>query len=173
MTSNDHRLYYIYIALLHTFEPRHWFQIYVYFSGASGVYVLERLQPKTTYDFRFGAKNLVGFSEWGAGQQFTMPQRGPPEAPQINLQVKSTDCSSFVGNAGSQKMGRLPYSHTKQIAQLHYCPLLVVSIKQLFLLLKPTDYVDSYGALKPSPQNSLSFEPTWAFWNPLVLVLLG
>jgi len=49
---------------------------------------LESLQPKTTYDFRFGAKNLVGFSEWGAGQQFTMPQRGPPEPPIINTLVK-------------------------------------------------------------------------------------
>ena len=26
---------------------------------------------------------------------------------------------------------------------------------------------------KPSPQNCLSFEPTWVFWNPLVLVSLG
>ena len=50
----------------------------------SGVYILEALQPMTTYDFRFGAKNLVGFSEWGAAQQFTMPRRGPPEAPAIS-----------------------------------------------------------------------------------------
>lgn len=53
-------------------------------ASATGVYVLEGLQPTTTYDFRFGSKNLVGFSEWGAGQQFTMPQRGPPERPIIN-----------------------------------------------------------------------------------------
>ena len=50
----------------------------------SGLYILEALQPRTTYDFRFGAKNLVGFSEWGAAQQFTMPSRGPPEAPFIS-----------------------------------------------------------------------------------------
>ena len=52
----------------------------------NGVYVLENLQPRTTYDFRFAAKNLVGFSEWGSSQQFTMPQRGPPEAPRINAE---------------------------------------------------------------------------------------
>ena len=57
--------------------------------GPYGLYILESLQPTTTYDFRFGAKNLVGFSEWGAGQQFTMPQRGPPERPVINTQVSS------------------------------------------------------------------------------------
>ena len=25
---------------------------------------------------------------------------------------------------------------------------------------------------KPTPQNSLSFEPTWVFWNPLIMVWL-
>ena len=50
----------------------------------NGVYVLENLHPRTTYDFRFAAKNLVGFSEWGYSQQLTMPERGPPEAPRIN-----------------------------------------------------------------------------------------
>ena len=29
----------------------------------------------------------------------------------------------------------------------------------------------SWWGSKPSPQNPLSFEPTWVFWNPLVLVL--
>ena len=57
--------------------------------GPSGFYILENLQPRTTYDFRFGSKNLVGFSEWGAGKQLTMPQRGPPEKPRINILVSS------------------------------------------------------------------------------------
>ena len=50
----------------------------------NNVYILEMLQPTTTYDFRFAARNLVGMSEWGASQQITMPQRGPPEATKIN-----------------------------------------------------------------------------------------
>ncbi len=54
------------------------------FSAGAGVYVLEGLQPRTTYDFRFAARNLVGMGEWGASQQITMPQRGPPEAPIID-----------------------------------------------------------------------------------------
>ena len=57
------------------------------FPGPSGFYVLENLQPTTTYDLRFASKNLVGFSEWGAGKQLTMPQRGPPEKPRINTMV--------------------------------------------------------------------------------------
>lgn len=57
--------------------------------GPSGIYILEGLQPKITYDFRFGAKNQVGFSQWGASQQFTMPQRGPPEAPNVNTLVST------------------------------------------------------------------------------------
>ena len=60
------------------------------FLGENGVYILENLQPMTTYDFRFGSKNLVGFSEWGAAQQFTMPDRGPPEAPFIETNVRKT-----------------------------------------------------------------------------------
>ena len=31
----------------------------------------------------------------------------------------------------------------------------------------------SFWGSKPSPQNSLLFGPTWVFWNPLVLALLG
>ncbi|XP_059086244.1 fasciclin-2-like isoform X2 [Tigriopus californicus] len=54
-------------------------------ASENGVYILENLYPRTTYDFRFGAKNLVGYSEWSAGQQYTMPQRGPPEAPKIDI----------------------------------------------------------------------------------------
>ena len=56
-------------------------------TGPSGFYILENLQPTTTYDLRFASKNLVGFSEWGAGKQLTMPQRGPPEKPRINTVV--------------------------------------------------------------------------------------
>ena len=51
---------------------------------------MENLQPTTTYDLRFASKNLVGFSEWGAGKQLTMPQRGPPEKPRINTLVCET-----------------------------------------------------------------------------------
>ena len=58
--------------------------------GTSGFYILENLQPTTTYDLRFASKNLVGFSEWGAGKQLTMPQRGPPEKPRINTLVCET-----------------------------------------------------------------------------------
>ena len=58
-------------------------------AGPSGFYILENLQPTTTYDLRFASKNLVGFSEWGAGKQLTMPQRGPPEKPRINTMVSS------------------------------------------------------------------------------------
>jgi hypothetical protein len=59
----------------------------LFIPGENGVYILENLYPRTTYDFRFGAKNLVGYSEWSAGQQYTMPQRGPPEAPKIDIRV--------------------------------------------------------------------------------------
>ena len=57
------------------------------FLGSAGFYTLENLQPTTTYDLRFASKNLVGFSEWGAGKQLTMPQRGPPEKPRISTMV--------------------------------------------------------------------------------------
>merc|ERR1711881_518232 len=37
--------------------------------------------PATTYQLRFGAKNRVGFSQWGADQEITTPKRGKPEPP--------------------------------------------------------------------------------------------
>ena len=60
------------------------------FLGSAGFYTLENLQPTTTYDLRFASKNLVGFSEWGAGKQLTMPQRGPPEKPRISTMVNQS-----------------------------------------------------------------------------------
>ena len=36
---------------------------------------------------RFGCKNRVGFSDWGAGQQITTPKRGRPEPPILNKET--------------------------------------------------------------------------------------
>ena len=55
-------------------------------SAGSGDYILEDLTPWTTYDLRFACKNKVGFSNWGAGQQTTTPNKGKPEPPILNLQ---------------------------------------------------------------------------------------
>jgi len=52
-----------------------------------GGYILEDLNPQTTYDLRFGCKNRVGFSNWGAGQQITTPKRGRPEPPILNKET--------------------------------------------------------------------------------------
>ncbi len=57
----------------------------------NGVYILERLQPRTTYDFRFAAKNLVGFSEFSASVQLTMPARGRPEPPRLDNRGEEPD----------------------------------------------------------------------------------
>ena len=76
----------------------------LYDLGPNGFYILENLQPRTTYDFRFGSKNLVGFSEWGAGKQLTMPQRGPPEKPRINILVSFISFILFYfGNSRIEK----------------------------------------------------------------------
>lgn len=60
-------------------------------ASSAGFYTLENLQPTTTYDLRFASKNLVGFSEWGAGKQLTMPQRGPPEKPRISTMDQNVE----------------------------------------------------------------------------------
>ena len=70
--------------------------IFFHLLGPSGFYILENLQPMTTYDLRFASKNLVGFSEWGPGKQITMPQRGPPEKPRINTMVKTIEKRNFL-----------------------------------------------------------------------------
>ena len=60
--------------------------IQFYLTAENGEYILEDLSPKTTFDLRFGCKNRVGFSPWGAGQQVTMPKRGRPEPPILNAE---------------------------------------------------------------------------------------
>ena len=71
--------------------------IHLPFSAEDGEYILEDLSPKTTFDLRFGCKNRVGFSPWGAGQQVTMPKRSRPEPPILNAEDYSM---SNFGNDG-------------------------------------------------------------------------
>ncbi|XP_063229305.1 fasciclin-2-like [Bacillus rossius redtenbacheri] len=51
--------------------------------GFESPYILEGLRPKTTYNFRFSAKNDAGFGPWGAPQHLTMPERSTPEEPKF------------------------------------------------------------------------------------------
>ena len=44
---------------------------------------MEGLLPRTTYDFRFAARNAVGFGEYSPAERQTMPEEGPPEEPPI------------------------------------------------------------------------------------------
>jgi neurocan core protein len=53
-------------------------------ANENGVYILEDLNPQTTYDLRFACKNRVGFSNWGVDQQVTTPRKGKPEPPILN-----------------------------------------------------------------------------------------
>lgn len=46
-------------------------------------YILEGLEPQTTYNFRFAARNDVGFGNWAAQEIHTMPKRSFPEEPRI------------------------------------------------------------------------------------------
>jgi neurocan core protein len=50
---------------------------------ADSPYILEGLEPQTTYNFRFAAQNDVGFGEWAAPEHHTMPKRSFPEEPRI------------------------------------------------------------------------------------------
>lgn len=50
---------------------------------ADSPYILEGLEPQTTYHFRFAAQNEVGFGNWAAPEHHTMPKRSYPEEPPI------------------------------------------------------------------------------------------
>ncbi|KAG8237814.1 hypothetical protein J437_LFUL002422 [Ladona fulva] len=67
-------------------------------------YILEGLKPQTSYNFRFAAKNDVGFGEWSADEQHTMPKRSNPEEPRILSGVSLID---FGGPEGGIVMS--PY----------------------------------------------------------------
>ncbi|XP_076366885.1 fasciclin-2-like isoform X3 [Tachypleus tridentatus] len=45
------------------------------------LYVLENLKPRTTYLFRFAAKNAVGVRAWSKWLYKTMPEESAPESP--------------------------------------------------------------------------------------------
>lgn len=49
--------------------------------------ILEKLEPQSTYDFRFAAINDVGRGPWGAHKHLQMPKRSNPEEPKILNQL--------------------------------------------------------------------------------------
>ncbi|XP_021918912.1 fasciclin-2 isoform X4 [Zootermopsis nevadensis] len=51
-------------------------------------YILEGLEPQTTYNFKFAAQNDVGFGDWAAQEHLTMPKRSSPEEPRILTNTK-------------------------------------------------------------------------------------
>ncbi|GFG32210.1 hypothetical protein Cfor_02031 [Coptotermes formosanus] len=61
-------------------------------------YILEGLEPQTTYNFRFAAQNDVGFGNWAAPEHHTMPKRSYPEEPHI------------LSNSGEDGVVMSPYS---------------------------------------------------------------
>lgn len=61
-------------------------------------YILEGLEPQTTYNFRFSAQNDVGFGNWAAPEHHTMPKRSYPEEPHI------------LSNSGEEGVVMSPYS---------------------------------------------------------------
>ncbi|CAG0878687.1 unnamed protein product [Darwinula stevensoni] len=46
-------------------------------------YILENLEPREIYMFRFAAQNSVGLGDWGEERQHTMDAEGPPQPPPI------------------------------------------------------------------------------------------
>lgn len=57
-------------------------------SCADCPYILEGLEPQTTYNFKFAAQNDVGFGDWAAQEHLTMPKGSSPEEPRILTNTK-------------------------------------------------------------------------------------
>lgn len=123
-------------------------------ASSQGVYILEGLQPMSTYDFRFGSKNLVGFSEWGAGQQFTMPDRGPPEPPIIHLPfgdyILDTDTLNLTSPTSYELSWYLPEDNGEPIDffEITYFPVRLDYHSQIWQRIG-----DLYRAEVPHPGN--------------------
>jgi len=66
--------------------------------AVDGLYVLENLQPTTTYDFRFGCKNRVGFSKYEHNRQITTTKKREPEAPFLSIQTRT---KTLIGDPGN------------------------------------------------------------------------
>lgn len=108
------------------------------------LYIVEGLQPRTMYHFRFASRNMVGLSQWAAFVQQSTPQRSVPEAPRILLQ-SAAQSAEDVGSAESTSAERAdrvhvsPYSDHIELSwsvpadngepinsyQVRYCPVSV------------------------------------------------
>ena len=81
----------------------------IIFSVQNGGYIIEDLLPKTTYNLRFGCRNRVGFSEWGAEQTITMPRRGRPEPPILNTKQSGVEMEEDVIEVNSSNKYELSW----------------------------------------------------------------
>lgn len=88
-------------------------------------YILEGLDPQTTYNFRFAAQNDVGFGNWAAPEYHTMPKRSNPEEPHI---LSNSAEDGVVMSPYSDKYEltwKIPADNGEPIDQysIKYCPV--------------------------------------------------
>lgn len=62
------------------------------------IYVVEKLKPLTTYEFRFSVTNDVGQSNWGTNLEQTTPARTAPNQPTILVTPDSEYEQSVFSN---------------------------------------------------------------------------
>jgi neurocan core protein len=88
-------------------------------------YILEGLEPQTTYNFRFAAQNDVGFGNWAATEHHTMPKRSYPEEPRILSNPREDGVVMSPYSDHYELTWKIPADNGEPIDQysIKYCPV--------------------------------------------------
>ncbi|KAF4523467.1 hypothetical protein B566_EDAN014993 [Ephemera danica] len=104
-------------------ERRNWNEAFNKTWPVDSPYILEGLEPQVSYNFRFAARNDVGFGNWAADQHYTMPKRSAPEEPRILNTIVSNGVAVSPYNDHFELRWRIPADNGEPIDQynIKYC----------------------------------------------------
>jgi hypothetical protein len=142
------KFFFCFFFLLFLFKVRRRYKLNIFFNYFAFVldspYILEGLEPQVSYQFRFAARNDVGFGNWAADEHHTMPKRSNPEEPRIlNSAIEGVAMSPYFDRF--ELRWRIPADNGEEIDKydIKYCivsnkkiTVTIFSIERCFLLLR-------------------------------------
>ncbi|CAG0880129.1 unnamed protein product [Cyprideis torosa] len=81
------------------------------------LYIVEDLEPSSTYDFQFAARNSVGQGQWSEKMAITMREEGPPLRPTILDEAKEEGFKESSSSDRYELRWQVPQNNGEEITE--------------------------------------------------------